>query len=162
MSVNSTDPESLFGGIWERIGNGRTLVGVDEDNSNFNTVSKTGGESSINLSHSHTVNAHSHTVNYHTHTYGIKVGEYYGTFAKQFSLYNNGSWQGMWNSDWVTSEHINYQGSQTSSISQIMCTAETGSSNPGTSDASPGTSSSLGNKSIIQPYITVYMWKRIK
>lgn len=50
MSVNSTNPSTLFGGTWTRIANGRTLIGVDENNGNFNSVKKTGGS----FSHNHT------------------------------------------------------------------------------------------------------------
>ena len=50
MSVNSTNPTTLFGGTWTRIANGRTLIGVDENNSNFNSTKKTGGS----FSHNHT------------------------------------------------------------------------------------------------------------
>lgn len=44
MSVNSTDPSILFGGIWEAWGTGRVPVGVDTSQTDFNTVEKTGGE----------------------------------------------------------------------------------------------------------------------
>ena len=50
MSVNSTNPSTLFGGTWTRIANGRTLIGVDENNGNFNSAKKTGGS----FSHNHT------------------------------------------------------------------------------------------------------------
>lgn len=42
MSVNSTSPANFLGGTWERI-KGRCIVGVDENDADFNTVSKTGG-----------------------------------------------------------------------------------------------------------------------
>lgn len=42
MSKNSTDPSTLFGGTWERI-KGRVIVGVDENDADFNMVLKTGG-----------------------------------------------------------------------------------------------------------------------
>ena len=43
MSVNSTSPATLFGGTWERWGNGRVPVGVDTSQTEFSTVGKTGG-----------------------------------------------------------------------------------------------------------------------
>jgi hypothetical protein len=43
MSVNSTNPSSLFGGTWERFGQGRVVVGVDENQTEFNETGKTGG-----------------------------------------------------------------------------------------------------------------------
>ena len=44
LSVDSTNPSKLFGGTWQQIAQGRTLVGVDTSQTEFNTVKKTGGE----------------------------------------------------------------------------------------------------------------------
>ena len=43
ISTNSTSPASLYGGSWERYGKGRTLVSVNESDTDF-TAGKTGGE----------------------------------------------------------------------------------------------------------------------
>lgn len=43
LSVNDTNPTTWFGGTWELIAKGRTLVGVDPNDTDFNTVKKTGG-----------------------------------------------------------------------------------------------------------------------
>jgi len=43
LSVNTTNPSKWFGGTWEQIAKGRTLVGVDTNDTDFNTVKKTGG-----------------------------------------------------------------------------------------------------------------------
>lgn len=42
MTTSTVSPAVLFGGTWERI-KGRCIVGVDENDTSFNTVSKTGG-----------------------------------------------------------------------------------------------------------------------
>ncbi len=44
MSVNGTDPSLLFGGVWSRISEGRTLVGFNQLDNDFNLVGKIGGE----------------------------------------------------------------------------------------------------------------------
>lgn len=44
MSVNNTDPGTLFGGTWEAWGTGRVPVGVDSGDSDFSTAEKIGGE----------------------------------------------------------------------------------------------------------------------
>ena len=49
MSIQDTNPSVFFGGTWERIAKGKTLVGVDENDSDFNTSSKTGGEKTHQL-----------------------------------------------------------------------------------------------------------------
>lgn len=48
MTTSTVSPAVLFGGTWERI-KGRCIVGVDENDTDFNTVSKTGGEKAHTL-----------------------------------------------------------------------------------------------------------------
>lgn len=59
MSIQDTNPSVFFGGTWERIAQGKTLVGVDENDSDFNASSKTGGEKSHKLTVNEMPN-HSH------------------------------------------------------------------------------------------------------
>ena len=47
MSINNTDPGTLFGGTWVPWGTGRTPVGVDTSQTEFSTVEKTGGSKYI-------------------------------------------------------------------------------------------------------------------
>lgn len=42
FSTDSTSPATIYGGSWERYGKGRTLVSVDESDTDF-TAGKTGG-----------------------------------------------------------------------------------------------------------------------
>lgn len=44
MSIQGTNPSAFFGGTWERIAKGRALVGVDENDVDFNAAEKIGGE----------------------------------------------------------------------------------------------------------------------
>ena len=44
MTMDSRNPATLFGGTWVRWGEGRVPVGVSADDSDFDTVGKTGGE----------------------------------------------------------------------------------------------------------------------
>lgn len=43
VSVNNTNPSTFIGGTWSQFGAGRTLVGVNTSDTDFNTVQKTGG-----------------------------------------------------------------------------------------------------------------------
>lgn len=61
LSVNDTNPSKWFGGTWEQIAKGRTLVGVDTSQTEFNTVKKTGGEKTHTLSVDE-IPSHSHTI----------------------------------------------------------------------------------------------------
>lgn len=54
MSTSSTNPSTLFGGAWEAWGSGRVPVGVNTNDSDFNTVEKTGGSKDLQA-HEHPV-----------------------------------------------------------------------------------------------------------
>lgn len=63
ISVNDVNPSELFGGEWERWGNGRVPVGVSDGDEEFSTAEKTGGEKTHTLtsnempSHTHSLSA---------------------------------------------------------------------------------------------------------
>ena len=61
MSVNNTNPSTLFGGTWEAWGAGKVPVGVDTNDANFATVEKTGGEKQHTLTIAE-MPAHNHTI----------------------------------------------------------------------------------------------------
>ena len=67
MSTSGTNPSSFLGGTWVAWGSGRVPVGVNTSDGNFNTIEKTGGESSHTLtvaempSHTHTFTGNSVT-----------------------------------------------------------------------------------------------------
>lgn len=49
ISVNNTNPSQLFGGTWAAFGTGRALVGVDASQAEFNSAEKQGGEKTHTL-----------------------------------------------------------------------------------------------------------------
>ena len=53
MSVNNTNPKDLFGGTWVAWGAGRVPVGFNGGDGNFNSSEKTGGSKTINIEHNH-------------------------------------------------------------------------------------------------------------
>src|SRR5690606_38823591 len=70
ISTVDTNPGTVFGvGTWVAFGTGRTIVGVDTDQTEFDTVEKTGGAKTHTLttaempSHTHIQNAHTHNLN---------------------------------------------------------------------------------------------------
>lgn len=67
MSVSSTNPGTLFGGTWEAWGTGRTPVGIDTSQTEFNTVEKTGGEKTHTLTVTE-IPAHNHGVGLQVNT----------------------------------------------------------------------------------------------
>jgi microcystin-dependent protein len=76
LSVLATSPADLFGlGTWQRIGEGRALVGVDEGDPDFDTPEETGGAKTVTLAtadmpaHAHVQNAHAHGLTDPGHTH---------------------------------------------------------------------------------------------
>ena len=120
ISTSSTNPSSLFGGTWEPFAQGRTLIGVDTTDTDFDTVENIGGEKQHTLTyaemptHNHNMyslnNAGDGTI---TSGGGITQdsGAPYKTYYAKFAMENSGGGQA----------HNN-----------------------------------------LQPYITVYMWRRIE
>ena len=49
LSVNPTNPGSLFGGTWAAWGTGRVPIAVDTAQTEFNTVEKVGGAKTVPL-----------------------------------------------------------------------------------------------------------------
>ncbi|WP_332059053.1 DUF859 family phage minor structural protein [Streptococcus canis] len=49
MSTSSANPSTFIGGTWQRYAQGRTIVGVSENETEFNYAGKTGGEKSHRL-----------------------------------------------------------------------------------------------------------------
>ncbi len=49
FTTSNTNPATYLGGTWERYSKGRTIVGVDESQNEFNTVGKTGGTKDLPL-----------------------------------------------------------------------------------------------------------------
>ena len=49
ISVSSTNPDIIFGGTWEAFATGKTLVGVDAADTDFNAAGNEGGSKTVTL-----------------------------------------------------------------------------------------------------------------
>lgn len=118
ISISSSNPSYTMGGTWQRFANGKTLVGVDEYDSDFNSPNRTGGEK-----------AHQTTV------------EEMPSHAHQFNTEAAGS-----------PIALGWENGNNSAMR-----AKLGNYTLGLPTTSVG-----GNKphNNLQPYITVYMWRR--
>lgn len=131
ISVMNTNPSAFFGGVWERFANGRVLVGVDENQSEFATVNKTGGNKNLQK-HNHTMNDAGNHI--HKTDYGetIAVGRW------QWQA-NSSTYAANDNQNGYLLRGMGYAGNHNHTIN-----------NSGSGDS--------GN---LQPYIAVYMWRRV-
>ena len=127
ISIASTDPSSIWAGTtWEQFAKGRTLVGLNSGDSNFNTIGQTGGEKTHTLTTGE-LPAHGHGMA-HTHSY---TGP------------NTGSWK------------------VGTGKAHTWCTSAGGKTSGGASKTTTDNAGSGGAHNNLQPYIVVYMWKRV-
>lgn len=125
MSVNSTNPSTLFGGKWEEWGAGRVPISVNKDDTNYNIAEMTGGSERKEL------RAMIGAVNSDTGTIGYKtaapvIGEDMGSYT--LSVRGTAQSPGA------------FRANHTTLVKEV--------------DGK--------DLSLLQPYITCYMWKRVK
>lgn len=147
INTSGINPSEYLGGRWESFGSGRTLVGVDSSDSDFDAAEETGGEKTHTLT----------TNEIPAHTHGSK--SLVGTWA------NWGEGSGM-----VSSSANGYKVtgivSAVGDNNQYGWGTATGRDQDNTSlkiDATHEHNSVGGSQAHnnLQPYITVYFWKRI-
>ena len=133
ISESSTSPASLFGGTWESYGQGRTLIGAGTG-TDSNSVQKTFAANSTGGEYDHTLTTNE--MPSHNHVSRMYLNQDLGiTKPAQFSYYDYQKNSIFWSPD--TLENYNEWNMGNSSYT--------------------GGSQSHNN---VQPYITVYMWKR--
>ena len=155
ISVNSTNPSSLFGGTWVAWGAGRVPVGINTSDGDFNTAEKTGGSKT----HSHkatTSGAASGTTGSTTlnidqipaHNHSVDNGSG-GVLTWPRNQIGWGWHDGGWNNDAIPN------------VEAIKTTQNAGGNQGHTHSLNGHTHSipaSSGNN--MPPYITCYMWRR--
>ena len=136
ISYSSTNPSSFLGGTWEAFGKGQTLVGIDSSQTEFSAVGKTGGEKVHTLtvdempSHTHEQQEHEHLI------ISDMRGGFLGVLAGGNDVNKGTVITGVSGGGFMYSTRTN----KVKAINQ-----------------NTGGSKAHNN---LQPYITVYMWKR--
>lgn len=154
MSTSSTNPSEYFGGTWVAWGSGRVPVGVNTSDSNFSSVEKTGGASSVTLT-TDQIPSHTHTFTGSAVTSGTQSANHTHT-----SYYYAGNSRAASGSARDTCVSPNYT---TSEKTKYSTTTSANSANHTHSVTAAGTISNTGSGGAhnnLQPYITCYMWKR--
>ena len=140
MSVNSTNPSTLFGGTWEQLKD-RFLLGAGDTYS----AGVSGGSSELQA-HTHSIpsltgtaassGSHNHVISRRTSTYGSGTQTNWRCITAPASV----------NGDYNQVSNTENSGAHTHSVTTVASTT----GNTGN-----------GNEGNMPPYLSVYMWKRI-
>ena len=154
ISVNSANPGTIFPGTtWIAFAEGETIIGVDSSDSDFKPVGKEGGNKTATLvtanlpSHNHTIPSMSGSTTSggeHNHT------GYYRT-------------ERVGSGDHTAGYLIGANGSPTNGPTQDNITSSTGTHTHNVTipaDYSTGNTGSATSFSLMNPYVTAYIWKR--
>jgi hypothetical protein len=133
-ATDSTNPGTLLGfGTWSAFGAGRVPVGFDASDSSFDTAEETGGsKDAVVVSHTHTATS---TVTDPGHTHVMQNGGGLNSGVTNGGVAGTSGYSG----------GTNVTNSNTTGITVATTIDSAGSS---------------GTNANLQPYITVYMWKR--
>lgn len=134
MSTSATNPTNFFGGTWVAWGAGRVPVGFSGGDGNFNSSEKTGGSKTINIEHNHGLSNARAAVGRADSSLSTMS---YTSGGNPHNVYFDREF-----SYWGGIAGVSKHATDTAMIY--------GNTNNGGSTAA----------SVLQPYITCYMWKR--
>lgn len=137
ISTVMINPAELYGGVWGFVGQGKTLVGVDYNDADFSSAEKTGGQKTQKFK------------------YGIIYSPYFGT--------NTGSDEGLIRTSVYngTTDTGNFRNSTLFKEEQTIANVSIGDSNKSITSSSHKNTGETSEENIMNPYYTVYIWKRI-
>jgi microcystin-dependent protein len=167
VATNPSDPSMLGFGTWELFGSGKVMVGLDSGDGDFNELEETGGFKAVSLNiaqlanHSHTQDSHNHTQNTHNHTqnahhHTVRVTDEAGAYS------HGDGWIASLNSDGIgrRAEVGGYSNLYTAVQDTTPTNNEQTAVNQGNTAVNQTTGSGDTHTNV-QPYIVVYMWKRV-
>lgn len=167
INTVNVNPMTFLGGTWVPFGTGKTLVAVDPNQPEFSYAEKSGGHKELQ-NHAHGLNNHVHNLGNHTHSVPNHThtmqgsGNHFHYLGIDKSAVQKGTSYNKPNN--FTSGSTSYKSNTTGNHTHTM--NSTGSCTTGANNGNTGgnsgntTSAGGGDAGNLQPYITVYMWKR--
>lgn len=149
LSVVKTNPSTWFGGTWNLIAQGRTLVGVNTNDGDFSSVEKVGGSKT----HTHSQGNSGSTVlsinqipnhNHSIHVAGTRL-DANGDTVFRAQIYTPTSGGDFWNIGLARTG---------------LGTHNAGITSTGGGEGHTHTNPNTNSSSSLQPYFTCYIWKR--
>lgn len=187
MSTTSANPSTFWTGTtWQAFATGKTIIGIDTSDTDFNSVNKTGGSKEVVLtvpnlpihshtvgdnSHTHSMNGvgdHSHTLNDHAHylpphQHGSGWGE-----NKQTGYWGNwpgnnfrGSASTDYDNNMFLTSPVDQWTNGAGAVGMSGSGAHSHTINATTHSHSLSNTGSNTAHSNLQPYVVTYIWKRI-
>ncbi len=165
FDTKNVNPAIYLGfGTWQLWGAGKVPVGINTNDTDFNTVEKMGGKKAVDISHKHTIASHNHGGNTGSTTLTIDQIPVHSHIPNSF-----GAWGKSLRNRTCIDANV-FVGSDAGKAKyQDEDSAQTGKTGGGKGHihtiASCGqqTTNTGGSTSasVLQPYITCYIWKRI-
>ena len=188
MSTTSANPSTFWTGTtWQAFATGKTIVGIDISDTDFNSVNKVGGSKEVVLtipnlpshnhtvgdnSHSHTANGvgdHSHTLNDHSHyiaphQHGTSWGErdktgYWGNWPGKNSYLGSGDTD--YDNNMFLTSPVDQWTNGAGAVGMSGSGAHSHTINATTHSHTLSNTGSNTAHSNLQPYVVTYIWKRI-
>ena len=188
MSTTSANPGTFWTDTtWQAFATGKTIIGIDTSDTDFNSVNKTGGSKEVVLtvpnlpihshtvgdnSHSHTANGvgdHSHTLNDHAHylpphQHGSGWGErnqtgYWGNWPGTNGY--RGSSSTDWDNNMFLTSPVDQWTNGAGAVGMSGSGAHSHTINATTHSHTLSNTGSNTAHSNLQPYVVTYIWKRI-
>jgi len=157
ISYSSTNPGTLFGGTWTAFGTGKTLVGIDTSDTDFDTIGETGGNKTVVYTPAGTVGNHTLTeAELPVVTGSIYAGS--GNSSSGLGIFRSASgvFSTRMQTAYAPASHTSGWASIATNYPYQYIDFSLGSGNAHNHPFT-GTQATLN---VQNPYITVYMWRR--